>query len=185
MASRCVGPGCAGSRPVRGPRARRVPWARPELELSVDRRCPPHGVCPRSTGGSGGWRSIRPTFAVEAAWIWRQDDRSLRLGLRGGVREVWSYDVRDLDDSLYAFASNGTTNWNSGSSAPMSWASSSTPSPCLCLGIWCKNSSSRWTVGGNSVTDEVRQVVGRRPRGHRDAQPGRHRGGKVARQRPA
>ena len=53
-------------------------------------------------------RSIRPTFAVEAAWIWRQDDRSLRLGLRGGVREVWSYDVQDLDDSLYAVASNGS-----------------------------------------------------------------------------
>lgn len=84
------------------------PWARSELELSlwtggVRSMESVQGAPVEVMAG----RSIRPTVAVEAAWIWRQDDRSLRLGLRGGVREVWSYDVQDLDDSLYAVASNG------------------------------------------------------------------------------
>ena len=83
-------------------------WARPELELSLWT-----GGYRSSESVQGApvevvaGRSIRPTVAVEAAWIWRQDDRSLRLGLRGGVREVWTYDVQDLDDSLYAVAGNG------------------------------------------------------------------------------
>ena len=51
-------------------------------------------------------RSIRPTVAVEAAWIWRGRSQS-PIGLRGGVQEVWTYDVQDLDDSLYAVADNG------------------------------------------------------------------------------
>ena len=82
--------------------------ARPELELSLWT-----GGYRSSESVQGApvevvaGRSIRPTVAVEAAWIWRQDDRSLRLGLRGGVREVWTYDVQDLDDSLYAVAGNG------------------------------------------------------------------------------
>ena len=42
-------------------------------------------------------------------------------------------------------------NWNSGSSAPMNWASSWTPSPCPCPGIWRGNSSSLWTEAGDSV----------------------------------
>lgn len=84
------------------------PWARPELQLSLWTG----GVRPMETVQGTpvevvAGRSIRPMFAAEAAWIWRQDDRSLRLGLRGGVREVWTYDVQDLDDSLYAVAGNG------------------------------------------------------------------------------
>ena len=82
--------------------------ARPEWELSLWTG----GVRPtESVQGAPvevvAGRSIRPTVAIEAAWIWRQDDRSLRLGLRGGIREVWTYDVQDLDDSLYAVAGNG------------------------------------------------------------------------------
>ena len=83
-------------------------WARPELELSLWT-----GGYRSSESVQGApvevvaGRSIRPTVAIEAAWIWRQDDRSLRLGLRGGIREVWTYDVQDLDDSLYAVAGNG------------------------------------------------------------------------------
>ena len=83
------------------------PWARPELELSLGSEVSPLESVQGAPVEVVVGRSIRPTFAVEAAWIWRRDDRSLRLGLRGGVREVWSYDVQDLDDSLYAVASNG------------------------------------------------------------------------------
>jgi hypothetical protein len=84
------------------------PWARPDVELSLwtggfRSSESVEGVAVEAMAG----RSVRPAVAVEAAWIWRQDNRSLRLGLRGGVREVWTYDVQDLDDSLYAIAGNG------------------------------------------------------------------------------
>jgi len=84
------------------------PWARPDVEVSLwtggfRSSESVEGVAVEAMAG----RSVRPAVAVEAAWIWRQDNRSLRLGLRGGVREVWTYDVQDLDDSLYAIAGNG------------------------------------------------------------------------------
>ena len=84
------------------------PWARPEVELSLwtGGFRPVESVQGAPVEVVAG-RSVRPTVAAEAAWIWRQDGRSLRLGLRGGIREVWTYDVQDLDDSLYAIAGNG------------------------------------------------------------------------------
>lgn len=85
------------------------PWARPEWECSLwtggHRSAESVQGTPVEVVAG---RSVRPSVAVEAAWIWRQNDRSLRLGLRGGVREVWTYDVQDLDDSLYAVVGTGT-----------------------------------------------------------------------------
>lgn len=83
------------------------PWARPDWHLSIGA-----GGASASATAQGqaldavAGRPVRPLGILEMSWTWSQDGRFLRLGLAGGAREWWTYDVTDLDDSLYAVSAS-------------------------------------------------------------------------------
>lgn len=83
------------------------PWARPDWHLSIGA-----GGASASATAQGqtldavAGRPVRPLGMLEMSWTWSQDRRLLRLGLAGGAREWWTYDVTDLDDSLYAVSAS-------------------------------------------------------------------------------
>ena len=83
------------------------PWARPYWYMSLGM-----GGASASASVQGqtldvvAGRPIRPLGILEMSWTWSQDGRILKLGLAGGAREWWTYDVTDLDDSLYAISAS-------------------------------------------------------------------------------
>lgn len=95
---------------------RRVsPWARPDWTVSLGAG----GVAASATArgqtlDAAAGRPIRPLGILEMSWTWSQDGQFWRLGVAGGTREWWTYDVTDLDDSLYAVsasAEGGLEQW--------------------------------------------------------------------------
>lgn len=83
------------------------PWARPDWHIGLGAG----GASAASTAGGRtldavAGRPIRPLGLLDMAWTWSRDGRHLRLGVSGGMREWWTYDVTDLDDSLYAVSAS-------------------------------------------------------------------------------
>ena len=81
------------------------PWAKPEVKLAVwvggvRMLNSVQGTSLEALAG----RPVRPSSHIELVSTWTQDDKHLRLGFSGGLREAWTYNVTELDDSLYAVA---------------------------------------------------------------------------------
>ena len=83
------------------------PWARPDWHLSIGAAgASASATAQGKTLAAVAGRPIRPLGMLEMSWTWSQDGRLLRLGLAGGAREWWTYDVTNLDDSLYAVSAS-------------------------------------------------------------------------------
>ena len=118
--------------------------------------CGPGATAPRSLSKE---HRLKWWLAVPSGPRWRS--RRHGSGVRMTEASGWAYVAACGRCGLTMFRTSTTAstrspemeraNWNSGSSAPMNWALSWTPSPCPCPGIWRGNSSSLWTEAGDSV----------------------------------